>query len=491
MALASGEAVVVPPNNVEVEIQLLGAILANNAAYHRISELTRPEHFYVGVHGRIFAALATLCDRGEIASGPTLWRQFDGDADLREAGGAGYLAKLLVSNATIMDVAQHAEILRDLWVRRRLVDSAADLTIAATAKGIDRDAIGVAQQHLEQVYQLIDDGSGQEGGAVSIGEAAHGAAAQAERAWKNRGRLLGLPTGISGLDKLLGGLMPGHLVVIGGRPSMGKTALATGCAAAAAKHLAWEAHREQRRAPLVLEFHLEMSKTEIMMRRLAAETSIGLTDMRDGRVDAGALAGVAEAATKLGRLPVELDDTPRLTIGDIRSRSRRAARRGAGIAMIVVDHMGLVEGSKDARRHGETAILSETSGGLKSLAKELNCPVLALSQLSRDLERREDKRPMLADLRNSGSIEQDADIVLFVYRPEYYLNRDRVERRPNEGEESWAKRHAAHSEALERARGKAEIIVAKHRMGPLRTIECRFDGPRTAFSDTDQADMPL
>ena len=279
-------------------------------------------------------------------------------------------------------------------------------------------------------------------------------------------------------------MQDGHLVVLAGRPSMGKTTLADAISVSAARYFAdTDAHKA------VVEFELEMSHQEMSLRRLSVITGIEIERIKRGRLDQGEWLSLNEAQAQLDRLPLLTDDTPKLGMAEIRSRARRIARHH-GLGLVMLDHIGLIRPQRHAQGN-RTAEITEITGDLKALAKELGVPVLALSQLSRDLERREDKRPNLSDLRDSGSIEQDADIVLFVYREEYYLSRSKPEKRPGEKDEPYFARVNDWHERSDRARNAADVIVAKHRNGPIGTVHAFFDGARGVFQNLSQAEMPL
>lgn len=492
MPLSNDDPQVLLPSNTDLEQQLLGALMANNAAYQRIAEIARPEHFFEPVHAKIFAAIQTLCDRGDTASPTTLRRYFDAEQGLDTIGGASYLARLVMSVVTIVNVQDHALWLRDLWLRRSLIGAGQDLIQAAQARSLDRDAEGVAQQHLESLYTLSDQGSGIQHRAVGAGDSAAAAIQMAEQAYRNRGRLTGVTTGLPELDRLLGGLQRGELIVLGGRPSIGKTGLAVGIGTAAAQQFAINAQATGAPPQTVVEFQLEMTHEQISQRRLAAFLGFSLTSLRDGRLEQQDFDRLEEGRVRLERLPIWIDDTARLTGAEIRGRARRIGRRFGRVGLIVVDHLQLIRAARGMERAGDTAIITEISGSLKALAKEMDCPVLALSQLSRELEKRENKRPQLGDLRASGSIEQDADVVMFVYRDEYYAKQEKPEKRPGESSENFSKRVQDHEERVGRVRGRAEIIVAKQRQGPTGTIQANFDAPQAAFRSPDaQSDMAL
>jgi replicative DNA helicase len=475
-----------PPHNLEAEQALLGAILVNNTAYHRVSEFLLAEHFAEGVHGRIFAAIAKLIERGQIANPVTLKNLFDQDGALGEIGGAQYLARLAASVVTIINAEDYGRTIHDLHLRRQLIDIGEDVVNDAHNHDLEQDARAQIETAERKLFDLATSGQ-YEGGFRAFNHALTEAIVMAEAAFKRSGRTTGVSTGFVDIDKLLGGLHRSDLVILAGRPSMGKTALATNIAFNAA-----EMYRRERAADgsatvedgaVVGFFSLEMSAEQLATRVLSEESGVASDRIRRGDVSHEDFDNFVKASQKLASVPLFIDDTPALTIAGLRTRARRLQRQ-QGLGLICIDYLQLLRGT-DQRRGAENRVqeISEITRGLKSLAKELNVPVLALSQLSRAVENREDKRPMLADLRESGTIEQDADVVMFVFREQYYTERQQPMRRPDESDEKFNDRCQRWAADMERVDGLAEVIVAKQRHGPIGKVTMRFEGRTTRFSD--------
>ncbi|MGH7035088.1 MAG: replicative DNA helicase [Stellaceae bacterium] len=481
-----------PPANLEAEQALLGAILVNNAAYHRVSEFLKPAHFAEGVHGRIFAAIAKLMERGQLANPVTLKNLFDQDGALQEIGGAQYLARLAASVVTIINAEDYGRTIYDLHLRRQLITIGEDVVNEAFRHDLDRQAPQQIETAEKRLFDLAETGQA-EGGFRPFAAALGEAIAQAEAAFKRSGRTTGVATGFTDLDKLLGGLHPSDLIVLAGRPSMGKTALATNIGFYAARNYRPAKTPEGRTVAedgaVVGFFSLEMSAEQLATRILAEESGVPSNNIRKGEVGSEDFQRFVEASQRLAEVPFFVDDTPALTIAGLRTRARRLLRQ-QGLGLIIVDYLQLIRGDESGSENRVQEI-SEITRGLKTLAKELNVPVLALSQLSRAVEQREDKRPMLSDLRESGSIEQDADVVMFVFREEYYLSRGEPMRRPEESDERFNMRYDDWKQRLEQVHATAEVLVSKQRHGPIGKVTLRFDGETTKFSSfADQAHTP-
>ncbi|HEV8025926.1 MAG TPA: replicative DNA helicase [Stellaceae bacterium] len=471
-----------PPQNIEAEQALLAAILVNNAAYHRVSDFLLAEHFALGVHGRIYAAVTRLIERGQIANPVTLKGLFDQDEALAEIGGAQYLARLATSVVTIINAEDYGRTIHDLYVRRQLIAIGEDTVNCAYKHDLEDDAARQIEAAETKLFDLATTGQ-HEGSFQPFKMALTKAITLAEAAFKRAGRTTGVSTGFTDLDKLLGGLHPSDLVILAGRPSMGKTALATNIGFHAADSYRGAKAPDGRTiaedGAVVGFFSLEMSAEQLATRILSEESAVGSDRIRRGDVSHGDFERFVQASQRLASVPFFIDDTPALTIGALRTRARRLMRQ-QGLGLIVVDYLQLLRGGDTENRVQE---ISEITRGLKALAKDLNVPVLALSQLSRAVEQREDKRPMLSDLRESGSIEQDADVVMFVFREEYYLARKEPtkiehddDRKFNEAYEKWANR-------LQEVHGTAEIIIGKQRHGPVGKVTLRFDGETTRFDN--------
>ncbi len=488
-SLGDGIAQRTPPHNYEAEQALLGAVLLNNRAYEKVSEFLRPEHFADPVHGRLFAACGKLIERGQIANPVTLKTYFEHDGGLAEIGGTHYLAQLADAVVSIINAEDYGKLIHDLHLRRELIALGEDMVNEAFESAIERpamDQIGGAEAKL---YELATTGQ-TEGGFEAFGQVLVEAVRQAEAAHKRQGKLSGVPTGLVDLDKKLGGLHPSDLLILAGRPSMGKTSLATNIAFNAARAYAEEidtlGHKRAVDGAVVAFFSLEMSSEQLASRILAEQAEIASHKIRQGEMTNDEFDNLAIAAQNLNRLPLYIDDTPALSISAVRTRSRRLKRQH-GLGLVVVDYLQLLRGS-NSNSENRVQEVSEITRGLKALAKELDVPVIALSQLSRAVESREDKRPQLSDLRESGSIEQDADVVMFVFREQYYLERAEPARRPEEAEDRFNERYAKWQERCEQVWNTAEVIVAKQRHGPVGTVRLAFQGEFTKFGNLAAGD---
>ncbi len=473
-----------PPVNYEAEQALLAAILANNRAYEKVSDFLAPEHFADEAHGRIYEACAKLIERGQIANAVTLKNYFEQDESLADMGGPQYLAKLQSSYVTIINAADYGRTVHDLHMRRELIAIGEDVVNDAFTQDLEvtaSDQIEVAEQKL---YNLAEAGH-TESGFRSFKAAVVKSVEMTEAALKRDSHVAGIAAGFKDLDRLLGGLHPSDLVILAGRPSMGKTALAT--------NIAYNAATSKRRetgpdgavieAPEVVAFFsLEMSAEQLATRIIAEQAHVRSDAMRRGDIKDAEFDRIFEVSHALHALPLFIDDSPALTIATLRTRARRLKRQ-QNLSLIVVDYLQLMRGPAGMRNDNRVQEVSEITRGLKAVAKELNVPVLALSQLSRQTEQRDDKRPQLADLRDSGSIEQDADVVMFLYREEYYLARERPIQRATETAEKFNERKANYDERLDKVRNRAEVIVAKQRHGPIGSIELQFYGAFTQFND--------
>lgn len=483
----------IPPYNTEAEQALLGAILINNAAYLRVSEFLQPEHFGNAVHGRIFAAVGKLLARGQIANPVTLKNLFDQDGALTEIGGAQYLARLAAEAVTIINAEDYGRAVQDLYLRRELITVGEDVVNDAFRQDLDDPARDQIERAEKKLFDLATTGES-EGGFHTFGTALTNAILNAEAAFKRNGKTVGVATGFVDIDRKLGGLHPSDLIVLAGRPSMGKTALATNIAFHAARNYkpsqAPERHKAAEDGAVVGFFSLEMSAEQLATRILAEESGISSDRIRRGDIGHEDFDRFVLASQRLAAVKLFIDDTPALSVAALRTRARRLMRQ-QGLGLIVVDYLQLLRPSSQARaQENRVQEISEITRGLKALAKELDVPVLALSQLSRAVEQREDKRPILADLRESGSIEQDADVVMFIFREEYYLAREPT-RRPDEAENKYSERYQDWRERLEKVHGLGEIIVAKQRHGPIGTVKLHFDAQTTKFDNYTAADhMP-
>ncbi|MBL8670582.1 MAG: replicative DNA helicase, partial [Alphaproteobacteria bacterium] len=452
-----------PPHNLEAEMGILGALLANNAAYHKVSEILRPDHFANAVHARIYEAIQRLMDRGQVANPVTLRHYFEQDGSLAAVGGVGYLVQLAAAATAIVNARQYGEMIVDLSTRRRLIEVGEDLVNESHAPDPKEDAASVLERAEHKLFTLADAGM-TERGFTSLRTATLAAIATAETAFQRDSHVTGVTTGFMSLDRKLGGLHPSDLVILAGRPSMGKTALATNMA-----YLAAEAFltRPDQGAKVAF-FSLEMSAEQLALRILAEQAGIPSDKIRRGEVRQDDFPLFVEVSQRLSQIPLFIDDTPAMTVPALRTRARRL-KRTEGLDFIVIDYLQLLRGVGSGSGGPENRVqeISEITRGLKALAKELQVPVLALSQLSRAVEQREDKRPQLADLRESGSIEQDADVVMFIFREQYYLERSEPQQKPEETVERFAERHDRWKQRAEAVHNTAEVAIAKQRHGPI------------------------
>ncbi|MCB2099470.1 MAG: replicative DNA helicase [Rhodobacterales bacterium] len=472
------------PHNVEAEKALLGAIFHNNRAYERVSEFLRPEHFALGEHGRIYAATSRLLERGQIADPVTLKRYFEQDESLADIGGPAYLADLAASAVTIINAGEYGRIIFDLFLKRQLIDLGEEVVNRAYDGDVDQTADVQIQQAEQTLYDLATTGE-TDGGFQDFRDSILSAVTMAEAAHKREGGLAGVTSGFRDLDKTLGGLHPSDLIILAGRPSMGKTALATNIAFNAA----YSYHRSKGEEGAVVGFFsLEMSAEQLAARILSEQSNISSDRMRKGELSNEEFDRLVIASQTLHEIPVFIDDTPALTVSALRTRARRLQRQH-GLGLIVVDYLQLISG-QPGRNDGRVNEVSEITRGLKTLAKELNVPVIALSQLSRAVEQREPPRPMLQDLRESGSIEQDADVVMFIYREEYYLARKKPGQRADEDTTKWADRMTKWEDNMKRAANIAQVIIAKQRHGPIGDVDLMFLGEFTRFGDLDRDHYP-
>ena len=470
------------PYDIDIEQALLGAMLVDNQAIERASGQLKPEHFYDPLHQRIYEIMVGQFERGGMVITPlTLHAAMKADPGLIEVGGHGYLAGLAQAAPALPNVRDYTRILHDLAVRRGLIHIGED--IVNTAYEAPHDNPPKAQiETAEKALYAISETSRYGEGAIDFGESLRRAVEIAEKAIARGGRISGVTCGFDEIDKLLGGLQPSDLLIVAGRPGMGKTSLATNMSFHAAR--AWladtEAGVEMPRGAPVLFFSLEMAAQQLSGRILAEQAEIEMWKIRNGRFSESEWEKFVLTTQDLSTLPLFIDDTGGISMAQLAARARRM-KREKNIGLIVIDYLQLITSS--GRVENRVQEITAITTGLKALAKELNVPIMALSQLSRSVESRDDKRPMLSDLRESGSIEQDADVVMFVYREEYYLK----SREPEIG----SPEHAKWLEKCERAMGRAEVLVEKHRHGATRAIPLQFDDRFTRFSNlADEDNLP-
>ncbi|MBT3237362.1 MAG: replicative DNA helicase [Rhodospirillaceae bacterium] len=469
------------PHNVEAEKALLGAIFANNKAYEKVSEFLLPEHFAMAENGLIFGAASRLIERGQIANPVTMTRYFEQDENLTDVGGQTYLSELAASVVSIINAGEYGRIIFDLHLKRELIGLGEDVTNRAYGGEVDDEATDQIEAAEQTLYDLATTGQ-YEGGFQPFKTSIIEALEMAEAAHKRDGALAGVTTGLNDLDAMLGGLHPSDLIILAGRPSMGKTALATNIA----YNAAYTHHQSGgKEGSVVGFFSLEMSAEQLATRIISEQTETPSDSIRKGKITTPQFDRLVAMSQALHDIPIFIDDTPALTVSALRTRARRLKRKN-NLGMIVVDYLQLISGSSSSRNDGRVQEVSEITRGLKTLAKELDVPVLALSQLSRAVEQREDKRPQLADLRDSGSIEQDADVVMFIFREEYYLERKGTSQHDNESDDKFYQRQQRNDERLDKVRNMAEVIISKQRHGPVGTVNLQFTGEFTRFGDLDQ-----
>ncbi|MCQ0971691.1 replicative DNA helicase [Paracoccus sp. TK19116] len=464
------------PFSIEAEQQLLGALLTNNDVFDRITQIIRAEHFYDPVHARIFEICAERIARNALASPVTIKAFMETDTGLRDLGGPAYLARIAAGAISPYAARDYAQMIREFALRRELITLGQDISARAATVQVDDDAEEQIKQAEQTLYKLGEQGVA-ERGFQSFLRAVTSAVHTANAAYQRDGGLSGISTGLVDLDRKMGGLNDSDLIILAGRPSMGKTSLATNIAFNVAK-----AHKIGVKADgsegtvqggVVGFFSLEMSAEQLAARILSEASEVPSERIRRGDMDEGEFRRFVEAAHALQNCPLYIDDTPALPIHQLAARARKL-KRTHGLDVLMVDYLQLLRASsaKDSRVNE----VSEITQGLKAVAKELNIPVIALSQLSRQVESREDKRPQLSDLRESGSIEQDADIVMFVFREEYYKEREKPSDSDLDAMAKW-------QQVMEAVHGKAEVIIGKQRHGPIGTVELSFEGQFTRFGN--------
>ena len=464
------------PHNIEAEQQLLGAILTNNDIYDRIAALVKSEHFFEPVHQRIFEVAIARIQKNALASPVTLKAYLEEDEGLKELGGPAYLARLAGAAISAFAARDYAQMIYDLAVRRELMQLGRDITDRARSIEIDNDPKVQITDAEQRLYMLAEQGT-VEKGFVSFLKATTDAVMTAHAAYQRDGALSGISTGLADLDKKLGGLHPSDLLILAGRPSMGKTSLATNIDFNIAR-----AYKKGKRPDgsdgavnggVVGFFSLEMSAEQLAARILSEASEVPSEQIRRGDMTEIEFRRFVEAAKALESCPLYIDDTPALPISQVAARCRRL-KRTQGLDVVFVDYLQLLRGT--GRGDNRVLEIGEISMGLKALAKELSIPVVALSQLSRQVENRDDKRPQLSDLRESGSIEQDADVVMFVFREEYYKEREKPGDHDLDAMAKW-------QEVMEQVHGRAEVIIGKQRHGPIGTVELSFEGRFTRFGN--------
>jgi len=463
-----------PPNNIDAEHALLGAILVNNEALDRVSNFLQPRHFSEPLHGRIYENAAKLIRSGKRATPITLKTYFENEVPVGELTVPQYLGRLAANATTIINAEDYGRTIYDLAQRRQLIEIGEAMVNTAYDSPIDAPPAVQIEDTEQKLFELAESGK-YGSGFEPFTSALTDAIDMAANAYRRDGGLSGLATGFSDLDRRMGGLQPSDLIILAGRPSMGKTALATNIA----YHVA-QSYRRDPDSDVALDgavvgfFSLEMSAEQLATRIISEQSEIPSEKIRRGRIDSNEFDRIVEISQQLQFLPLYIDQTGGITVAQLAARARRLKRQ-RDIGLIVVDYLQLLSGSSKRAAEGRVQEVSEITTALKTLAKELHIPVLALSQLSRQVEQREDKRPQLADLRESGSIEQDADVVLFVFREEYYLER----REPNLNTDD----HAKWRSQMNAVTGQAEVIIGKQRHGPTGTVKLQFTPEFTRFGN--------
>jgi len=462
-----------PQSNTEAEQLLLGSIIVNNEVLNQVADFLRAEHFYEPIHEKIYASITSLLDKGMSASLMSLNSVLAKDSAYIEQGGREYLAKLIANSVTIINSLEHAKIIYDLSLKRSLIRIGEDVVNNTYDSTLERSATELMEEAEGHLFALATDGfveRGFERITKSIGESL----ATINRVMKSTASTTGVTTGYTDLDHKLFGFHNSDLLILAGRPSMGKTALALNLAINACKSL-YNKHKGETNPPSVGFFSLEMSSEQLSTRLLSMNSSVDASAIRSGKITESDYNALRQNAEILSELPLFIDDSGALTISAIRTRARRLKRKN-NLSILFIDYLQLITGS--GKRDNRVLEISEITMGLKSLAKELNIPIVVLSQLSRAVESRDDKRPMLSDLRESGAIEQDADVVMFIYRDEYYLSR----KEPETGTE----KHNEWLSKLNKVHNQAEVIIAKHRNGPIGNVMLHYDSNHSRFGNFEQ-----
>lgn len=470
------------PHNLEAEQGLLGMLLIDNKNIEKISDLIKPDYFSHPTHGRIYEAIVKMVDKGLEAKATTLKDYFEKDESLNAVGGTRYLVELATEVPLLNDVRDYAKTVFDRHLRREIIRFNQDVANMAFQFSMDQDADAVLAEAESRLFKLAETGNAGQGGFVTLRDSVKVALAYAEKAYQSDSHVTGVTTGLTDLDQKLGGLHNSDLLILAARPSMGKTSLAVNIAFNAAKAYADNKPGGAR----VGFFSLEMSADQLATRILSEQSNISGDSLRKGEIKQSDFTNLVQASQTLSRIPLYIDDTPALTIGQVRTRARRLKRQH-GLELLVIDYLQLLQGSGSRQSEGNRVLeISEITRGLKAIAKELQIPVIALSQLSRAVEQREDKRPQLSDLRESGSIEQDADVVMFIYRREYYLSREQPERKGGEDDGKFNDRYQQWQRDLEECASVADVIVAKQRHGPIGNVSLFFDSNITRFGDLER-----
>jgi replicative DNA helicase len=469
------------PYNIMAEQMLLGTVLVDNEMLSKVNEFLNEDHFFDPVHKKIYEIIKTFSEKGIIANPVTLKNYFDKEEGLKDRGGAQYLIELASLSATIINVHDYGRAIYDLALRRQLIHIGEEITNDAFDKeqGLSaNEQIEIAEQKL---YNIADDYLGNNTGFVQLNKPLAESIEKAQQAFKNKGKVSGIASEFVDLDELLGGFQDSDLVIVAGRPSMGKTALSLNFALNCCKVLRnnFENNKDKDKSEKqksVGFFSLEMSSEQLASRLIASASGVNTSKLRTGHIDEEELGYLVKASKELQSLQLFIDDTPSLSISALRTRARRLKRKH-NMGILFVDYLQLLRATNSSNKdQNRVQEISEITQGLKAIAKELNIPVIAGSQLSRAVEQREDKRPLLSDLRESGTIEQDSDIVIFIYREEYYLMRRKPSKEGTDLYDKW-------QQDMNNVQNVTELIISKHRNGPIGNVKLYFDSNLTKFSN--------
>ncbi len=454
------------PNNIEAEQSIIGSILVTNEIFDEINTIITSVNFYDPMHQKIYNAIENLIYKGMLANPITLKNYFEDEKD--DLNIPEYLVKITKFSTSVRQAIEYSKIIYDMFVRRELIKISEQTIDNAKINDLDTSGQNIIENSERLLFDLAEKGSFNSS-LVKFDDAMKQTIEMASAAYKNEGGIVGVPTGLRDLDDKLGGLHQSDLIIIAGRPSMGKTSLATNIAFHAAKHI-----QDNGKKSSIAFFSLEMSSEQLSTRILSEQARIGSNDIRRGRISDEQFDQFLETSKNIAELPLFIDETPAISIAAMSNRARRI-KRLHGLDMIVVDYIQLMKGTT-FNKDGRVQEISQITQGLKAIAKELGVPVVALSQLSRQVEQRDDHKPLLADLRESGSIEQDADVVMFVYRESYYLQR----KEPREA----TVEHAEWQAKMNEVAHLAEIIIGKQRHGPIGKVTLEFEERFTKFKDT-------